>query len=54
MTRTIEASGRTVEQATSEALRELGISRDDAEVKIVEEGKKGILGLFGGVNDVLE
>ncbi len=48
MTRTIETTGRTVEQATSEALRELGISRKDAEVDVVEQGKKGLLGIFGG------
>lgn len=48
MTRTIETTGRTVQQATTEALRELGISRDDADIDIVQNAKKGILGIFGG------
>jgi len=47
MTRTIETTGRTVEQATTEALRELGITREDAEVDVVQKEKKGLLGLFG-------
>ncbi|MBD3367228.1 MAG: KH domain-containing protein [Candidatus Eisenbacteria bacterium] len=48
MARTIESTGRTVAQATSEALRELGISREDAEIDVVQSGKKGFLGIFGG------
>lgn len=47
MTRTVETTGRTVEQATSEALKELGISRKDAEVDVVQKEKKGVLGIFG-------
>jgi spoIIIJ-associated protein len=48
MTRTIETTGKTVEHATKEALRELGIKREDAEVDVVQQGKKGLLGIFGG------
>ncbi|WP_342527413.1 RNA-binding cell elongation regulator Jag/EloR [Chryseomicrobium sp. FSL W7-1435] len=33
------------EQAIQQALKELGISRDQASIKILDEGKKGFLGL---------
>lgn len=38
-------SGKTPEEAIETGLRELGISREEAEIEIVEEGKKG--GIFG-------
>lgn len=47
MTRTVETTGRTIEQATSDALKELGISRDEADIDVVEKGRKGLLGIFG-------
>lgn len=37
--------GKTVEEAIESGLKELGISREEAEIKVLEEGKKG--GLFG-------
>jgi spoIIIJ-associated protein len=41
----VEKSARTVEEAISEALEILNISRDQAEVEIVDAGSKGFLGL---------
>ena len=48
MNRTIEATGRDVAEATRKALRQLGVSKKDARVTILDEGRKGFLGLFGG------
>jgi spoIIIJ-associated protein len=42
----VECVGRTVEEATDAALQQLGVSRDKAEVLILDEGSRGILG-FG-------
>lgn len=43
--RTIEAQGPDVEAAIASGLKELGLARDDVIVEIIEEGRKGILGL---------
>lgn len=40
-------TAKTVEEAVSEALNELKISRQEAEIEILEEGQKGFLGLIG-------
>lgn len=44
---TIQRKGKTVEEAVNEALKELKISREDAEIEVIEEGSKGFLGVFG-------
>ena len=41
----IEVSGRTIEEAVETAARELGVSTEDIDYEIVEEGSKGFLGL---------
>ncbi len=48
MTRAVETTGKSVAEATMTALRELGIGRDEAEIEIVDKGRKGFLGIFGG------
>ena len=48
MTSSFEATGKSVAEATRVAMRELGISRDEAEITVVEKGKRGFLGLFAG------
>lgn len=40
-------TAKTVDEAVSEALKELNISREDAKVEIIEEASKGFLGLIG-------
>ncbi|MDX8045464.1 RNA-binding cell elongation regulator Jag/EloR [Gracilibacillus sp. S3-1-1] len=45
--RQITATGQTVEAAVQSALRQLNITADQAEVDIIDEGRKGLLGLFG-------
>jgi len=42
-----EFSARTVEEAVEQGLQELGVSIGDVEVQVVEEGSKGLFGLFG-------
>lgn len=43
----VEKTGKTVEEAIALALEELEVSREEVEVEIMEEGTKGVLGLFG-------
>jgi len=45
--KSFEASGRTVEEAISAGLQENGLSIGDVNVEILEEGSKGLFGLFG-------
>ena len=45
--REITATGQSVEEAVNSALTQLNTTRDRAEITIVEEGKKGLLGIFG-------
>jgi len=45
MTRTVEVSARTVEDAIQKGLLELGIEENEAEIEVVDEGDSG--GLFG-------
>lgn len=40
-------TGKSVDEAVREALSELNISREDAEIEILDEGQKGFLGLIG-------
>lgn len=42
-----EARGRSVEEAVSNALEELGVGRDQTEIEILEEPTKGLFGLIG-------
>ena len=41
----LEASGKTVEEATQHALEELGVEREEVRITVIKEGKHGILGL---------
>ncbi len=50
----IREEGKTVEEAISEALKKLNISREEAEIKVIDEGSKGIFGLIGGKNAEVE
>jgi len=43
----IERSGKTVDDATNDALKFLGVTRDEVEVTVLDAGSKGFLG-FGG------
>lgn len=41
----IEKEGKTVSEATIAACEELGLSRNDVQVEVLEEGSKGVLGI---------
>lgn len=41
----IEETGKNVEEATQRALEQLGVTEDQVDVEILEEGSKGFLGL---------
>lgn len=43
--RSVEKRGRSVEEATAEALKELGVNPEQAIIEVVEESSKGFLGL---------
>lgn len=43
----VTANGHTVEEAVEEALKILQATKDEIEITVLEEGKKGILGIFG-------
>lgn len=44
MTRMIEKRASTVEDATAAALAELGVGRDQVDVEVVSEGRRGLFG----------
>lgn len=43
----VTATGQTVEEAVESALAQLKTTKDRTEINIVDEGKKGIFGIFG-------
>jgi spoIIIJ-associated protein len=43
--RQVEASGRSVEEAVDQALRQLGAAAEDVEVEVLDPGARGMLGL---------
>ena len=45
MPRTIEASGRSIDEAIFKGLKELEISIDEVEIDIIQHESKGILGI---------
>ncbi len=45
--REVTASGSTVEEAVQSALQQLNTTEDRVEVEVIDEGKKGILGIIG-------
>lgn len=48
MSRSVESSGKTIEQALQKALKELGAKADEVDIEILEGASKGFLGgLFG-------
>ncbi|HAV21661.1 MAG TPA: protein jag [Firmicutes bacterium] len=47
MVRSVEKSGKTVEEAVQDALKDLGLSQDEVDIEMIEEPSRGILGLVG-------
>ena len=46
--RSVEKTGRTVEEALQAALDELGVGRDRVEVEVLDEPNRGLWGFIGG------
>ena len=44
--KSVKVSARSVEKAIAQALSELGVERDEADIEIIREGNRGVLG-FG-------
>lgn len=47
MNRSVEKTGKTVDEAVASALQDLGIDEDRAEIEVLDEGSKGLFGLGG-------
>lgn len=47
MIKSIEVTGKTEDDAIAKALQELGLSRDEVSVEIIERAKSGFLGIGG-------
>lgn len=45
--RVVEKVGRTVDEAVQAALKQLGVTRQDVEIEVLDEGSKGLFGLLG-------
>lgn len=50
----ITAKGQTVELAVQDALRQLKVSKEQVDINIIDEGKRGFLGLIGNRPAVVE
>ena len=49
----VTASGQTVEEAVQSALEQLNATKDQVDVHIIDEGKKGFLGIFGSTRAIV-
>ncbi len=47
MQKELEISGKNIEDAIEKGLQELNCSKEDVEIKILDEGTKGLFGLMG-------
>lgn len=52
MAQVVEVSGADVDDAVARALRQLGLSRDQVDIEVVREGKRGFLG-FGAEESIV-
>jgi len=44
--KSVEVSARSVEEAISQALQQLGLPREDVEIEVIKHGSRGLLGLL--------
>lgn len=49
----IRKTAKTVEEAIAAALVELGVSREETDITVIDEGTKAFLGMFGGKDAVV-
>ncbi len=52
--REVNASGQTLDEAVQSALEQLNTTKDHVEIDVIDEGKKGILGIFGSKRAVVK
>lgn len=52
--RKVTARGQSVEEAIQSALKQLTLDKDQVEIEVIDEGKKGFLGIFGSSSAVVE
>ncbi|WP_404450741.1 protein jag [Virgibacillus necropolis] len=52
--REITATGQSVEEAVQSALEQLNTSRDQVDIAIIDEGKKGLFGVFGSKRSIVK
>ncbi|MGY0373837.1 RNA-binding cell elongation regulator Jag/EloR [Clostridium sp. JNZ J1-5] len=52
--RCIEMTGKTVEEAIQNALKELNLTEDKVDIKIIDEGSKGLFKIFKGKDARIE
>ncbi|MBI2849203.1 MAG: protein jag [Chloroflexi bacterium] len=45
--RSIEKVARTIDEAVNQALKELGLTRNEVEIEVLEEPNRGLFGFFG-------
>jgi spoIIIJ-associated protein len=45
MAESVEVSAKTLEEATEQALEQLGLTREEVEITVINKGRSGILGL---------
>ncbi len=50
----VTASGQTVKDAVQSALVQLNTTEDHVDIEVIEEGKKGMLGLFGSKRAIVK
>ncbi|WP_087973933.1 RNA-binding cell elongation regulator Jag/EloR [Oceanobacillus rekensis] len=50
----ITASGQTVEEAVQSALEQLNTKKDQVEIDVIDEGKKGFFGIFGSKRAIVK
>ncbi|WP_092282518.1 RNA-binding cell elongation regulator Jag/EloR [Caldicoprobacter faecalis] len=50
MVRSVETTGKTIEEAILMAVAKLGVQRDNLDIEIFEEPVKGLFGIIGGRN----
>lgn len=54
MSKAIRESGKTVEKAIQTALSKLGVTKDCVEITVIDGGSKGIFGILGSKDAVIE
>ena len=49
----LEKTGRSIEEAVNEALKEMNLTKEEAEITVIDQGSKGFLGILGSKNAVV-